>query len=75
MRRLIPKLREIHTNKLCNISASIIARAKRCLVKYTILQPIFLSARSVDNSPWIKIRKTTINIFLHSRLFGKPSEA
>ena len=37
MRQLIPKMREIFTNMLRNVSASIIARDKRCLVKYTIL--------------------------------------
>ena len=44
VRRLILKMREIFTYRLHNISASINARAKRCLVKYTILQRIVLSA-------------------------------
>ena len=44
VRRLTPKMREIFTNRLRNVSASIIERAKRCLVKYTILQRIVLSA-------------------------------
>ena len=68
VRRLIPKMGEIFTNKLRYVSASTIERAKYCLVKYTILQRIVLSAR-------LKIRKIVINMFLHSRLFGKPSEA
>ena len=38
VRQLIPKMREIFTNRLRNVSASIIARATRCLVKYIILQ-------------------------------------
>ena len=50
-------------NRLRNVSASIIERAKRSLVKYTILQRIVLSALSVDNSPWIKVGKIAINIF------------
>ena len=44
VRRLIPKMREIFTNALRHICTSIIARAKRCLVKYTILQRLVLSA-------------------------------
>ena len=55
VRRLIPKMREIFTNRLRNVSASVIARAKRSLVKYTIFQRIVLSAWSGDNRPWIKI--------------------
>ena len=43
-----------------NVSASIIACAKRCLVKYTVLQRIVVFAWSVDKSPWIKISKITI---------------
>ena len=73
MQWLIPKMREIFTNRL-HVFASIIARAKHCLVKYTILQCIVLSAWSVDSCSWIKISKITINIFLHSCLLGKPSE-
>ena len=55
VRWLIPKMHEIFTNRLRNVSASVIARAKRCLVKYTIFQRIVLSAWSGDNSPWMKI--------------------
>ena len=36
VRRLIPKMREIFTNRLRIVSGSIISRAKRCLVKYHI---------------------------------------
>ena len=43
VRRLVPKLRKIFTNGLRNISASTITSAKRCLVKYTILQRIVFS--------------------------------
>ena len=43
VRRLIPKMREIFTNRFRNVSA-IIVRAKSSLVKYTILQRIVLSA-------------------------------
>ena len=42
VRRLIPKMREIFTNRLRNVSASIMARSKRCLVNYTVLQRIVL---------------------------------
>ena len=46
VRRLIPKMREMFTNRLSNVSASIIARAKRrCLVKYVIF----------DNLDWHKL--------------------
>ena len=61
-------MREIFTNTFRNVSASIIARAKRCLVKYTILQRIVVFAGSADNSPWVNISKITINIILHSCL-------
>ena len=44
VRRLIPKIREIFTDRFRNVSASIIASTKRCLVKYTILQRIVLFA-------------------------------
>ena len=33
VRRLIPKMREIFTNSLRNVSAPVIARVKRCIVK------------------------------------------
>ena len=68
VRRLIPKMREISTNRLRNVSASIIESAKRCLVKYTILQGIVLFARSVGKSPWIEISKITINIYFCIRV-------
>ena len=47
VRRLIPKMREIFTNRLRNVSASIIARAKRSVVKRTILQHIYRRHRKL----------------------------
>ena len=46
VRRLIPKIREMFTNRYRNASALVIARVKRCLVKkrYSVLKRIVLSA-------------------------------
>ena len=73
VRRMTPKMCEIFTNRLRNVSASIVVRTKRCLVKYTILQRIVLFAWSVDNSPYTKISKISINIYFCIRAW-KPSE-
>ena len=57
VRRLIPKMREVFTNRFRNVSASIIERAKRCLVNYTILQRIVLLHEVLTIARELKLAK------------------